>query len=567
MLIIATGILLWSPAVLGYGSLLFRLPPLSEPSMEPPRLVYRAAAGFLVMAAIANLANFFLPLSPTFAQVALLIGWALFLFFLLRGQPRSSFRSSIGWLAAGAFLLAYITCIARFQTNGDTGLYYLQTIRWLRESPVPLGLANLHGRLGYNSAWHSVAALLEIPYFVGKSSFLLNSTLLFLFGLSALQAAWDLWKRRFRPGNVFLALCAIPLFSPSMYQYRYASSASANGSVIFLELLAVAAFFDATDHQHSFPRGLWTSLMVTALALLVKISALPVVILPLALLVWKRKQLSELRKFRLAIVALGLLLVPWLGRGVALSGCLAYPVRATCLPVGWRVSEQIRWNEEMSIRSWARWPKQDYVRVLSSWDWLGPWFMRYRTNQTMLAVSGFTGLSLLLSGWAFWKRKAPVPPVQWAAILMPAAGLLYWFLSAPDIRFGEGYFWAFSFALLVFAFSPMLAKGLTWMDQGRNVMRMGALIGGLVVLIMTGAVVRGRSLSLGKHLFVWPEMRSVEVLTLYTQAGVPIYKPASRDKCWDHPVPCTPYFSDTLEVELGSSGRPVKFIETSNREN
>ncbi len=624
MLTVALGILLWSPSILGYGELLFRLPPLHPSGSPRPRLIYHAAAGFLLMTAIANLANFFLPLSRYFDFAIFLLGWGLFgglnwasllaawraspwRAALPRAQKRARSQSrpaslrpwgaaagAVPWaitLLFSALLLAYVAYSASFSTNGDTGLYYLQTIRWLRESPVPLGLANLHGRLGYNSAWHSLAALLEMPRFIGKSSFLVNSTLMFLFGLSVLGAARSIWARRARLGDFFLALCALPLLSPSIFVYRYASSATANGSAMFVELLALAAFLDAAAADPpDFARSLWTSLMVSALALTIKISALPVLVLPLALLIWKRAALkaalfpgrashpgpgplsapTSLAQLGPAIAALGLLFVPWLARGVALSGCLAYPIRSSCLPVEWRVAEPIRLNEELTIRSWARWPKQDPLMVLGSYDWLGPWLARYRTNLSLIVVLALIGLSLLVFGWLLWKRKLSLPGIQRAALLMPLTGLLYWAWSAPDIRFGEGYFWSLSLLLLAFSAAPLLAGLWAFLDRHSGLARAAlpaAALTGLLALGLALVLFGSQVLPTPDQLLYTPPLGFQDITQRITLQGVAINTPTKTSKCWNADLPCTPYFSETLQIKFNAAGRPVEFSDPGRASN
>src|SRR5688500_16524798 len=41
----------------------------------------------------------------------------------------------------------------------DTGFYHAQAVRWINEYPAVPGLANLHGRLAFNSSWFVWGAL------------------------------------------------------------------------------------------------------------------------------------------------------------------------------------------------------------------------------------------------------------------------------------------------------------------------------------------------------------------------------------------------------------------------
>ena len=55
--------------------------------------------------------------------------------------------------------------------NPATGLYYLQTVKWISERPLHAGLVNLDPRLGFNSIWFVVSALLQHPLVRESSTF------------------------------------------------------------------------------------------------------------------------------------------------------------------------------------------------------------------------------------------------------------------------------------------------------------------------------------------------------------------------------------------------------------
>jgi hypothetical protein len=73
----------------------------------------------------------------------------------------------------------------RAPLHPDTGLYHFQTILWQHEAPLALGLANLDGKLGFNSIWHTIAAMFWFPGLGLAPVFGLNALIvvLVLFGL------------------------------------------------------------------------------------------------------------------------------------------------------------------------------------------------------------------------------------------------------------------------------------------------------------------------------------------------------------------------------------------------
>ena len=47
----------------------------------------------------------------------------------------------------------------------DAGLYHIPYMNWVSAGPAPFGLANLEGRLGFNSSWLMFDAAFRMPYF------------------------------------------------------------------------------------------------------------------------------------------------------------------------------------------------------------------------------------------------------------------------------------------------------------------------------------------------------------------------------------------------------------------
>jgi hypothetical protein len=69
----------------------------------------------------------------------------------------------------GLLLVSPLWLVAAFNalTAGfcyDSALYHLLAVRWVWEYGAVPGLANLHGRLGFNSALASLAGLLGVPF-------------------------------------------------------------------------------------------------------------------------------------------------------------------------------------------------------------------------------------------------------------------------------------------------------------------------------------------------------------------------------------------------------------------
>jgi hypothetical protein len=119
------------------------------------RLLLAFWCGFCVTIALLQVWHLFAPVSLWALSIlcclgaagllrdrAPLVGWSK---SVLRAHPIALGLGVLGslWLAAMA------TGICHF---GDTGMYHLPMVRWLVSYPIVPGLANLHGRVGFNKS-------------------------------------------------------------------------------------------------------------------------------------------------------------------------------------------------------------------------------------------------------------------------------------------------------------------------------------------------------------------------------------------------------------------------------
>ncbi len=87
-------------------------------------------------------------------------------------------------------------------------------------------------------------------------------------------------------------------------------------------------------------------------------------------------------------------------------------------------------------------------------EWFPLWFDNLTTNQRMIFI--LTALSPFFTGWlGVIRSKAPTRR-QFFSYFVLFVGALFWFLSAPDIRFGYGFLagfllWIVSLGLVVLA--------------------------------------------------------------------------------------------------------------------
>ena len=97
-----------------------------------------------------------------------------------------------GWgarLVAG-IVIAWIAVRALGEmTLFDSGMYHVPFVNWAKAYPIVPGLANLHGRLGFNPASLLFAAMVDVGPWVNGSQHVVNGFLVALYALQALRNA------------------------------------------------------------------------------------------------------------------------------------------------------------------------------------------------------------------------------------------------------------------------------------------------------------------------------------------------------------------------------------------
>lgn len=506
-----------------------------------------ALAGVLV-----NIENFVFRVNPAFAWAFVLIGLLLFLVGLPRFAP---LFSKPLWVGLGLVWIGAISTEAVLQPwNSDSWLYHMPSIHWLIDSPVPFGLANLHGRLGFDSFWFSVSAMLAeaVDPWTSNYTALASEGFLAVFGLAALGGTYKLFQTNERNlANLFLVLTGVIGFSTVVTQNL--SSPSTDHPVLLLSLLLVYVFLRAISVRDAsaFRYEFWLAVLLASFAIAVKLSMLPLALIPIALVLYGwQKGFGILQGLNLlpALATSLVVLAPWILRNVILSGCVVYPISQTCFwGLPWAVPRAQAVSEALWIQSWARYPGLTPDQVLANWDWLSPWVARLIGTRDFVAALRFFVLGTVLVFLFRHKLKQlkELPQVGLLAVIV-LIGLGYWFVTAPDLRFGVTWFWILGLS----AFSV----GLWGVATSRfQTLLLRLLVIGLLAYSTFGVANVGLSFiqragwSYSSALYIVPPLPKAKVVVKVTNQGVPVSVVEDTNCYWETGY-CTPYWNPKLVI-------------------
>ncbi|GAH10817.1 unnamed protein product, partial [marine sediment metagenome] len=108
-------------------------------------------------------------------------------------------------------------------------------------------------------------------------------------------------------------------------------------------------------------------------------------------------------------------------------------------------------SDQNAIIWFGRNPKMPREEVLNSWTWVKPWFQNILNWNKILIVLIIIAIILLLM-IIFKKNKYKINLNTFIfPVLANIVGVIFWFFTAPDMRFGYGYNYSIVLLILCFA--------------------------------------------------------------------------------------------------------------------
>ncbi len=434
------------------------------------------------------------------------------------------------------FLLSFLFILIKSAATPsafDTGLYHAQAIRWIEEYPVVPGLGNLHGRLAFNSAWFPANALFGFSFLQLQPFYVLNGFFVLIFAFICLQGLSNLLASQYRLSNILRAALSLPgllVFKDQLSSPTPDLPAALLVCLIFIYYLQLQEKADGLPEQF----GSLVICLLAAWTITIKLSALP---LALFLVVLAYQALVRGRPAHLGIITGGVivLVIPYFLRNIWLSGYLVYPLPGLDLfPFDWQVPRAAALAEKQAVEAFARDPGYLLPQVKCAFSWVPLWCHQTLADYgSKLGKIFLPGLIILLDG-LLHLRPMKVHKITWGEIgqykviyLLAAAGLLFWFLTAPDPRFGMG----FIMIAAVIIFIPLL-QAFDYQVTGFFPWSLSLLL--LYFLVAFGLLDIS---AVGPRLLL-PSPYPQEQLVVEDIQGHQVYFPRSRKgKCWYAPLP------------------------------
>lgn len=371
----------------------------------------------------------------------------------------------------------------------DTGLYHTQSVRWIQGYAAVPGLGNLHERLAFNNAFAFYPAL-QMSGGYHATGYGLAYGL--LFGVAVAGFA-DSILRRVKHWPIAVILLVLTGFECVVAPINGLMTDPAIwllGALLFWEVLQ-----DTPDR-----RFIW---LLAGVMIAIKLSAV-VIALGLAVLTLRK------RKLEWAMVWSFSALIPATLRSIIVSGYAVFPIAITRIPTPWTMPMERVQHTADWIASWAKTSTAPPDVVLNNPNWIQDYFIWRSVHGVSILLYWLPVMMTLVIGLYLIRQHNPI---RWRLLSIVLMATVYWFLTAPNIRFAGVVLWLIPLTLSLSLVRPLRI----WTPA--------------LVLFVVVTVVR------------WPIHAPGEPLpTLPTQARYEagIFTAQAQGQCWDAPLPCRP---------------------------
>ena len=500
--------------------------------------------GFVIANIISTLVSLWIPITPSWGLLLFCFatfGW-IKRYVHLTTNTFSKWPIGIKLVCVVSVLIILLLSVSIPQ-NFDTHLYHLQSIRWTAKYAAVPGLANLHSRLGFNAQLFSLYPAFSFQEMLGQEILWVNPFLslvifltFFFRGISAFQSKGDIYKSI---GYGILLIGNIPL-NPDL------SSASPDLPVNLLIGYVITTCLELLGKP--FKNKVQWLMVLFSLSIWVvscKLSAWALPLFPLM-------GLGFIGFNRNKRIVLGLItivvLTPWMIKNYIISGFIIYPV---WLPFNingipdWSVPASVAIQEVYSVIGWARHPGSGYKLAAQAdlVNWFPHWWNAINKGyKVWLLCCGFFPI--------FWILKKGIKTKfnPWHIYyLMVWLALLIWLYGTPDFRLGLEW--------MVLALALPFFYPLKYIHHTPLIKTLGLLLLCLWPLgIGITASQRLKAVmvqSMHKNR-IWmpawqPTPAELKMDTILINSAI-IIRPMNDQRCFEIPLPCTPYLSPNLHM-------------------
>jgi hypothetical protein len=259
-----------------------------------PNISLMVLFGFSIVTSLATFMSLFMRIGLIANLIFLILGLLILVLDKRKLITTIQFGIKVNdlkfYIVSASLITATLLLSINQQPIYDTGLYHLQSIKWINEFGTVLGLGNLHGRLAFNSAIFIPSALFGFSFLVGEPIPVVSG---FIFIISNL-----FFLERFLPKNKKISLSNIVsgiavIQSLIIYSNDVSSFSTDLGAGLLTWVVLVISIEKLEKLEiRRFDIDTMLIIFLSVFTITLKISSLPIILLPIYLIIFNADQLG-----------------------------------------------------------------------------------------------------------------------------------------------------------------------------------------------------------------------------------------------------------------------------------
>jgi len=519
---------------------------ITRNELQFPHVSIVCIIGLSVITVIAGFLSLLIPLGDWWVQFLFILP-CLILFFK-RNSPaflsalKKEFQDLhlLSIILLSACLLMILVMSTWTIIHPDTLGYHAQTIQWIEKYKAVPGLVHLHVRFGYQGLWFVDCALFGLSFTGNEGITFLNSTVLFWFFIFIINRINYCFFRESKKlfGLFWLALLVISMWSYT--QVRLTATSASPDFIAALFVLLIIYLLLEKNVMHLSASHWLLAAFLSGVAVTIKLSVAPILLIAVisALLILIKRKIKLL--FTLLLLSI-ITFSPFIARNIITSGYIIFPSTSINISnADWKYNKELTANEKNYITAYAKKPgvvtkdEIDSVNKMSPGEWLQDWWQNRSTADKMIF---FLMILSFFVAILFIKKIMRSGFISILVLITMLLGIIFWFINAPDPRFGFGSILGFIAVTVYLSFKEKE------IFIGKNVLIAFLVISVVSVFAYTGY--RFINFFSKDQLLVPLGIERFEYKT-FDCDGIKINSPFEEKEFGIIPVPCTDLNCDTF---------------------
>jgi len=327
--------------------------------------------GFIVISIVTTLIHFFFPVNFKISLSLLIIG--LISFFNKRNLNFIKINRN-NLIFYFFIVLIFIPMFLSQKYHEDFGYYHLPYSLSFIENKIIFGLSNINNAYVYNSIWLNINSL----FFIHNNNFDYLTLPNFIIYLSFILFAINkiLTKKKIYISDYYLVVVLLYF----LLKFTRISEFGVDLSLSIFSILSIYFFlrYYELDLENEKNFIFFCNVVFALFAILIKLSSLPIILLPLFLYINNFEKL-KLFIFNYKFYFIYLLCIFFVIQQFIYTGCFVFPSKFTCLDVSWFSPEflDLKKSLELNNKSYSEvreiYSAEEY---LSNFNWFPHWIER-----------------------------------------------------------------------------------------------------------------------------------------------------------------------------------------------